>query len=99
MYLNYEGCHRVIPATHRPISAWGYFGYRLLYSIPVIGWIFLIVHAIAANNVNVRHHARSFFCTYLLVLLVAAGLLVIGLCTGMMEETFVQIEEIMKAVM
>lgn len=99
MYLNYESYQRVIPASHRPISAWGYFGYRLLYSIPVIGWIFLIAHAVAADNVNVRKHARSFFCTYLLVLLVAAVLLVVGYCTGMMEETIVQIKEIVKTVM
>lgn len=32
-----------IPNEYKPISAWGYFGYNILFSIPIIGFIFLIV--------------------------------------------------------
>ena len=55
---------------YRPISAWGYIGYQILYSIPIIGFIFLIVNAIGARNVNVRNFARSYFCVILLVLII-----------------------------
>ena len=30
------------PKKYRPISAWGYIGYMVLYTIPIIGTIFLI---------------------------------------------------------
>ena len=83
MYQNYGS---VIPSAYNPISAWGYFGYRLLYSIPVIGWIVLIVHALAASNINVRRHARSYFCTFLLILLIAAVFTTLVLVSGIFTE-------------
>ena len=36
-----------IPAEYKPISMWGYFGYEILFSIPLIGLICLIVFAFA----------------------------------------------------
>ena len=84
--MYYQNYGTVIPATHKPISAWGYFGYRLLYSIPVIGWIFLIIHAIGAYNVNVRRHARSYFCTLLVVLVIAAALVALIMVSGIFNN-------------
>ena len=61
-----------IPDSHKPISMWGYFGYELLFSIPVIGLIMLIVFSLGgAANVNLRNFARSYFCYMILVLIVA----------------------------
>ena len=34
-----------IPPQYRPIKPWGYIGYMLLYSIPLVGFIMLIVNA------------------------------------------------------
>ena len=45
---------RKIPAEYTPISMWGYFGYQILFSIPLIGWIIVIVFAITAPNQNDR---------------------------------------------
>ena len=56
-----------IPPEYKPISAWGYFGLSLLYSIPLIGFIMLIVHAFSRSNVNRRNYARSYFCGYIIV--------------------------------
>jgi hypothetical protein len=72
-----------IPETYRPLSPWAYFGLDILYSIPLVGWIFLIFHAIAAGNVNKRNFARSFFCVYVVVIVVVivcaiAGVSVFG---------------------
>ena len=78
----YQKYGTMIPASYKPISAWGYFGLRLLYSIPIIGWIFLIVHAIGASNVNVRRHARSYFCTFLLIVVIAAAMVALILLSG-----------------
>ncbi|MBQ7336243.1 MAG: hypothetical protein IJW92_07215 [Clostridia bacterium] len=83
---------RVVPNTHKPISAWGYFGYRLLYSIPVIGWIFWLVHAIGAKNRNVRSHARSYLCQFLIALIIIAVVVGVGFAlslTGIIDFTAV----------
>lgn len=64
-----------IPAAYKPISMWGYFGYQILFTIPIIGWIFVIVFAISAPNYNLKNFARSQFCLWiiwLILLLVTA---------------------------
>ena len=45
----------MIPEEYRPISMWGYFGYEILFSIPIIGFICLIIMAIGAKNVNKKN--------------------------------------------
>ncbi len=62
----------------QPISAWGYFGYTLLFSIPIIGFIFLIVFSVSDDNINRRNFARSFWCSLVLALILAviAGIIV-----------------------
>ena len=65
----------LIAKEYRPISSWGYFGRCILYSIPVIGWIFLLAHAINCKNRNGRSFARSYFCA-LLVWVIAAAIIV-----------------------
>ena len=59
-----------IPEEYRPLSMWAYFGYQLLFSIPCIGFIFLLVFALGgAKNINLRNFARSYFC-YLIVMII-----------------------------
>ena len=55
-----------LPEAYRPLSPWTYFGLSILYAVPVIGWVFLIAHAVASRNINKRNYARSFFCVYIL---------------------------------
>ena len=55
-----------IPSEYTPISMWGYFGYQILFSIPVIGWIFIIVFALTAPNQNLKNFARSQFCVFII---------------------------------
>lgn len=56
-----------IPREYRPISAWGYFGYNLLFSIPLVGFICLIIFSFNSSNINRRSYARSFFIIYLII--------------------------------
>ena len=71
---NYEG-----PKQFKPISAWGYIGYSILFAIPVLGLILLIVFSISDRNINRRSYARSYFCwvliTIVMVILGATGIL------------------------
>ena len=71
-----------LPAQYQPLSAWAYFGYFLLYCIPVVGFIFLIVFALSDDNINRRNHARSFFCGLVLFLIVIVILAITGVRLG-----------------
>ncbi len=71
-----------IPSQYKPISAWGYFGYELLFGIPLVGFILLIVFAFSNENINRRNFARSYFCAFLLVAIIFIILLILGVSLG-----------------
>ncbi len=61
-----------LPEKFKPMGAWSYFGHSLLFSIPVVGFILLLVFALGGTkNINKRNYARSFFCGYILVAIIA----------------------------
>ena len=57
-----------IPYNYKPLSPWAYFGYQLLFTIPLIGFIFLLVFAFNNDNINRRNFARSYFCSLILIM-------------------------------
>ena len=64
-----------LPDHLKPVGAWGYFGLKLLFSIPIVGFVFLIVFSFSRGNLNRRSFARSYWCGAL----VAAAISVIVL--------------------
>ena len=64
-----------IPSEYKPISAWGYIGYTLLYSIPLVGLIMLFVNGFGSQNINVKNYARS----YLIMILISIVLYIIAI--------------------
>ena len=72
-----------VPSEYKPISMWGYFGYELLFGIPVIGFIILLVFAFGGSgNINVKNFARSKFCYVILLFVIFVVLAAIGMATG-----------------
>ena len=67
----------MLPPEFEPISSWGYVGYTILFSFPVVGLIFLIVFAFSGKNINRRNFARSYFCVIYAILAVT-GYLSVG---------------------
>lgn len=67
-----------LPPQYRPLGAWGYFGYSILFSIPIVGFIFLIVFACSGSNINRRSYARSYFCAFIIVAIAAVLLFVLS---------------------
>ena len=61
-----ETSAQVPDGEYRPISMWGYFGWEIVYAIPLIGWIICIGQAFCAYNRNLRNFARSQFCWLIL---------------------------------
>lgn len=57
-----------IPSEYKPISMWGYFGYQILFAIPIIGFILLLVFSFGGTrNINLRNYARSYFCLFIII--------------------------------
>ena len=71
-----------IPEEYKPISPWGYFGYNLLFCIPLVGFILLIVFSCGGTrNINLKNYARSFWCALLLGVILSV---VLGVLIGIM---------------
>ena len=69
----------MLPPQFRPLSPWAYFGYTILFTIPLIGFILLIVFSVDSSNINRRNFARSYWCVLVLVvILVVISSLVFG---------------------
>lgn len=77
-----------IPSEYRPLSAWAYFGYNILFNIPIIGFICCIIFAFDGSNINRRSYARSFFCIYVVILILFAVLLLSGLSLTFITDLF-----------
>lgn len=75
-----------IPSEYTPISMWGYFGYQILFSIPIIGWIIVIVFAITAQNQNLKNFARSQFCVWIIWIILFLIMSVSGLFASLMQN-------------
>ena len=80
-----------VPEEYRPITMWGYFGYQLLFAIPLVGFILLLVFSFGGTrNINLRNFARSYFCVMLIAIvlslvMMAAGVGLAGL-VGMSQQ-------------
>lgn len=67
------------PESFRPLSPWAYFGYALLFSLPIAGFIVLIVLSFNDTNINRRNFARSYFISLLLVVVLIVILMISGI--------------------
>ncbi len=67
---------------YRPLSPWAYFGLNILFSIPVVGFVFLIVYTFSKGNINRRNYARSFWCSALFGLILIGLMMLFGVIYG-----------------
>ena len=67
----YDMRDKNMPYEYEPISMWGYFGYEILFSIPIIGFIMLLIYAFGGTrNINLRNFARSYFCLFIIAMII-----------------------------
>ena len=82
------------PAQPAPklMSPWAYVGWQLLFSIPLVGFILLVVFSFDNNNLNLRNFARSYWCAMLIgfIILILAGVLMVvaGVSFAAVTESF-----------
>ena len=83
--INAKTAEALLPKAYRPLSGWNYFWRVVLYAIPVIGWIFLLAHAIDGKNRHGRSFARSYFCALLTLAIVALVGFGVAVATGAIQ--------------
>ena len=83
-----------LPSKYRPIGAWGYFGYNILFSIPLIGFICLVIFACSSSNINRRSYARSFFCVWIVALVFFGILLAVAAASGKLAMLTQMLQEL-----
>lgn len=75
-----------IPESYEPIGMWGYFGYQILFGIPVVGWVLCISFALMAHNHNLRNFARSQFCVIIIQIIIFCVLAACGVLSTVIES-------------
>ena len=73
-----ENTNSNIPNNYKPLSPWAYFGYNILFTLPIIGLICAIIFAFDSNNINRRNFARSYFCSLVLFAIIVGIFLLAG---------------------
>lgn len=72
---NVEATEPVIPPQYQPLGAWGFFWLQVLFSLPVVGFVFLIIFSFSNGNLSRRNFARSYWCAYLILAIVLVVIL------------------------
>lgn len=85
-----------LPEKYRPMGAWGYWAWSIIYSFPILGFIFVIVNSFRSNNVARRNHARSYLCAFLLVALLLVIAIVILHYTGVLNMLMSELDKLLK---
>ena len=68
---------------NRLMKAWGYIGYMMLYCIPLVGFIFIIVHALDNTYINRRNFARSYLWLMLISIIISIVFTIIAFVIGL----------------
>lgn len=78
-----------LPEAYRPLGAWGYLGYALLFSLPVIGWVFIVIFSVSGANLCRRGFARFYILVWIIGIVVSAVVVALVM-TGVLNfaETF-----------
>ena len=84
-----------LPGKYRPMGAWGYVGYSILMSIPLVGFILCIVFALDSSYIVRRSYARGMLLTELLACLIL--ILIVWAATAIVSFYFGGWEQMMQA--
>lgn len=71
-----------IPEKFRPMGAWSFFGWSLLFSIPFVGFILVIVFSSIQTNICRRNFARSFLCALMVMGIAVTTVLILAALLG-----------------
>jgi hypothetical protein len=79
-----------LPEEYRPLSPWAYFGLQILYSIPIVGFIFLIIFSFKRSNINRRNFTRSYWCSLIVAGVIAIIAIILFAIFGMTAASIIE---------
>ncbi|MBQ8133298.1 MAG: zinc-ribbon domain-containing protein [Clostridia bacterium] len=66
-----------------PITPWGYIGYMILFSIPLVGLIMLFVYGFGSNtNVNLKNFSRAYLILMLIAVIIWVVMIILTAALG-----------------
>lgn len=69
----------MLPAEYQPVSIGSYIGHSLLFSIPLIGFIMLIVTACSSTkSKSLRNYAKAMLVMYAIAFVISFGFVLLG---------------------
>ena len=87
---NHRSPATVIPLAYKPLSAWGYVGYQILFSIPLVGLVCLIIFSCgASSNKSLTNFARSYWCWLLVLFVILLFVCIVCLILGISFSSLV----------
>lgn len=84
----------VMPPQSKLMGPWAYFGLQLLFSIPLVGFICLIVFSLDDSNLNRRNFARSYWCGLVIGLVLLIAIVALLLATGVGAAIISELEHL-----
>lgn len=83
VHYNQPPMNNQVPEEYRPIGMWGYFGYELLFMIPIVGLIMVLIFSFGGTaNKNLKNFARSQFCIWIIIIVLVVIAILLGLMTA-----------------
>ena len=79
----------------RPLGPWAYYGLKLLFSIPLIGFICLIIFSVEDGNIHRRNFARSYWCALLVNVILIIALVVLALVLKVDFDVLSEVEALL----
>lgn len=68
----YQVNENMLPEEFKPVTVGAYIGYSILFSIPLVGFIMLLVTAFSSSNKkSLRNYARAMLIMYVVAFVIA----------------------------
>lgn len=78
-----------LPREYKPVSMWGYVGYEVLFSLPLVGLILMFIFSFSGtDNVNLKNFARGKLIMVAIGVAMFVLLIIAAAAYGFLEEIF-----------
>ena len=73
----------MLPEEYKPVTVWQYVGYSILFSLPIIGFIMILVTAFGSDkSKSLRNYAKSYLVFYVIAIVIVIAFSIIGVVTA-----------------
>ena len=87
---------KMLPDKYKPMGAWGFWAWSIIYSFPVVGFFFMLINSFRNSNIARRNHARSQFCSWFLIILILGITALILYLTGVFDTLIGYLDDMLK---